>query len=378
MIIPFNTPLLLGSETIAVTDVLARGDLVAGSSAERCESWLIERTGSLRALMMPSCTHALELAALLADIGPGDEVIMPSYTFASTANAFVLRGAVPVFVDVRPDTCNLDERLIEAAITPRTRAIVPVHYAGVSCEMDVIMALADRYELLVIEDAAQGMMASFRGRQLGSIGHFGAYSFHATKNFTSGGEGGALLINDARFLERAEVMREKGTNRLAFLQGQVSRYSWQDMGSSYVLSEVQAACLVAQLQRADHVTESRQVLWERYAQAFTGLARAGVACLPVVPEGCRHNGHLFYLLTPSGAEREALIRGLASHGIDARSHYTPLHSSPAGRRFGRFHGEDINTTSIASRIVRLPLFYGLDEQAQLRVIDAVIALTSSG
>jgi len=377
MRIPFNRPLCLGTEADAVGEVLTSGQLAEGKAIEACEDWFSKHTGALRALLVPSCTHALELAALLADIGPGDEVIMPSYTFPSTANAFVLRGATPVFVDIRSDTCNLDESLIEAAITPRTRAIVPVHYAGVSCDMDAIMALADKYGLLVIEDAAQGMMASWHGRPLGSIGHFGAYSFHATKNYTSGGEGGVLLVNDVRFVERAEIMREKGTNRSAFMRGQVDRYSWQEIGSSYVISEVQAACLGAQLQQAKHVNDVRRGLWNRYAEVFTDLERAGMFCLPKVPEGCHHNGHIFYLLMPSLAAREALIASLAERGVSALSHYQPLHSSPAGRRRGRFHGEDRHTSSISEGVVRLPIYYSLEEDRQALVIRALKAAASS-
>lgn len=371
MSIPFNRPLCLGTEAGAVAEVLAQGDLAAGKSIHACERWFAENLGTCRALMTPSCTDALELAALVAEIGPGDEVIMPSYTFASTANAFLLRGAVPVFVDIRPDTCNIDESLIEAAITPRTRAIVPVHYAGVACDMDVIMALADKYGLLVIEDAAQAMMASWRGRPLGSIGHFGAISFHASKNYTSGGEGGVLLVNDVRFIDRAEVMRDKGTDRGAFLRGLVSRYSWQDLGGSFVPSEVQAACLLAQLARAEQVNLRRRALWQRYLDEISLIPLPDMMSVPLVPEGCLHNGHIFYLLMESERSREALIGALAARGITAASHYVPLHSSLAGARWARFHGQDRFTTSVSARVVRLPLFYGLSTVDQSVVIGAV-------
>ena len=371
MMIPFNRPLNLGGEAQAVATALALGELASGQAIRACEQWFEHHTGAHQALMMPSCTHALELAALLAGIGPGDEVIMPSYTFASTANAFVLRGATPVFVDIRPDTCNMDESLVEAAITPRTRAIVPVHYAGVSCEMSSIMALADKYGLIVIEDAAQGMMATWRDRPLGSIGHFGAYSFHASKNFTSGGEGGVLLVNDARFVERAEVLREKGTDRAAFLRGLVSRYSWRDVGSSYVPSEIQAACLLVQLDQAEQVNAARRALWHRYRDAFAAHALAGIVSLPDVPDDCAHNGHLFYLILPSASARDDVLRAAVAQGVGATSHYVPLHSSPAGIRWCRFHGADRYTSSLASRIVRLPLFYSLGSAEQAAVVAVV-------
>jgi dTDP-4-amino-4,6-dideoxygalactose transaminase len=371
MMIPFNRPLNLGGEAHAVAKALALGELASGQAISACEQWFERHAGCLRALMVPSCTHALELAALLAGIGAGDEVIMPSYTFASTANAFVLRGATPVFVDIRPDTCNMDEGLVEAAITPRTRAIVPVHYAGVACEMSSIMALADKYGLIVIEDAAQGMMATWRERPLGSIGHFGAYSFHASKNYTSGGEGGLLLVNDARFVERAEVLREKGTDRAAFLRGMVSRYSWRDVGSSYVPSEIQAACLLVQLDQAEQVNMARRAFWHAYRDAFAAHASMGIVSLPGVPEDCAHNGHLFYLILASASARDDLLRGAAAQGIGATSHYVPLHTSPAGIRWGRFQGADRLTSSLASRIVRLPLFYSLANQEQAAVIGVV-------
>lgn len=371
MIVPFNRPLNLGAEAEAVAEALALGDLAGGRAISRCERWFETHVGSSRALMTPSCTHALELAALLAGIGPGDEVIMPSYTFSSTANAFVLRGATPVFVDIRPDTCNLDESLIEAAITSRTRAIVPVHYAGVACEMSGIMALADKYGLIVIEDAAQGMMATWRDRPLGSIGHFGAYSFHASKNFTSGGEGGVLLVNDSRFVERAEVLREKGTDRTAFMRGEVSRYSWRDIGSSYVPSEIQAACLMAQLDQAERVNAARKALWQRYRDAFGSHASTGLVSLPSVPNDCVHNGHLFYLLLPSVSVRDGVVQGAVARGIGVTSHYVPLHTSPAGIKWGRFQGADRHTSLLASRIMRLPLFYGLTNAEQEIVINIV-------
>ena len=337
-----------------------------------CEAWLEAHLGAPRALLVHSCTAALEVAALLAEVGPGDEVIMPSYTFVSTANAFVLRGATPVFVDVRPDTLNLDERLIEAAITPRTKAIVPVHYAGVGCDMAAIMAIAERHGLLVIEDAAQALMASRAGAPLGSRGHLAAFSFHETKNVVSG-EGGALVINDARFVERAEVLREKGTNRSRFLQGLVDKYTWVDVGSSYLPSDILAAFLFAQLEQAGPLTQARLRLWDRYHDAFAALEAAGAARRPVIPPDCVHNAHLYALMLAEGTPRSEVLARLQAAGIGAVFHYVPLHSSPAGRRFGRAAGELPVTLAAGERLVRLPLFSALSEGDQ----DAVIAETTA-
>ena len=305
-----------------------------GAYTKKCNAWIEERTGTTKCLLTTSCTHATELAALLADIQPGDEIIMPSYTFVSTADAFVLRGAVPVFVDIRPDTMNIDETLIEAAITEKTRAIVPVHYAGVSCEMDTIMALAKKYHLIVIEDAAQGIMSSYKGKALGTFGEFGCFSFHETKNYSMG-EGGALLIRDGKDVEEAEIIREKGTNRSKFYRGQIDKYTWVNYGSSYLPSDMNAAYLYAQLEKADEINEARLALWNRYYQNLLPLAESGRLELPVVPEGRVHNAHMFY--------------------------YIPLHTAPAGKRFGRFHGEDRYTTRESERLARLPMYYGLKE-----------------
>ena len=321
--------------------------------------------------MTPSCTAALELAALLLDIRPGDEVIMPSYTFVSTANAFVLRGAEIVFVDIRPDTMNIDERLIEAAITPRTRAIVPVHYAGVACEMDAIMAVARKHQLYVVEDAAQGVRAFYMDRPLGSIGHLSAFSFHETKNYTSGGEGGLLSINEQAFVDRAEILREKGTNRSLFLRGAVDKYSWVDVGSSYLPTELQAAYLWGQLEKVDQINQQRLAAWEHYRVGFADLEREGVLELPSIPPGCQHNAHMFYVKAANINERTDLIAYLKDAGVQAAFHYVPLHSARAGRCFGRFFGEDRYTTLESERLLRLPLWYGIDESAQEKVVDTV-------
>jgi len=318
--------------------------------------------------MTPSCTHALEMAALLVDIHPGDEVIMPSYTFVSTANAFALRGAKIVFVDIRPDTMNIDETKIEAAITPETKAIVPVHYAGVACEMDTIMQIADRHNLAVIEDAAQGMMSSYKGRALGTIGHLGTYSFHETKNYTSGGEGGLLLINDKRWIERAEIIREKGTNRSQFFRGEVDKYTWVDLGSSYLPSELQAAYLYAQLLEAEKINRNRLDSWQFYFEGFEELEQKGDIERPSIPPECRHNAHMFYIKTKDLQERSALLQYLKQNDVLAVFHYVPLHSAEAGRKYGCFHGEDRYTTAESERVVRLPLYYGITREEQKKVI----------
>lgn len=331
-----------------------------------------EKFDIAKVLMTPSCTQALEMAAILIDIVPGDEVIMPSYTFVSTANAFVLRGAKIVFVDIRPDTMNLDEELIESAITERTRAIVPVHYAGVSCEMDRIMSIADKYGLFVIEDAAQGVMSTYNNRFLGSFGHMAAYSFHETKNYTSGGEGGALLINDERFIKRAEVIREKGTNRSQFFRGMVDKYSWVDAGSSFLPSELQAAYLYSQLKEAEKVNDQRMVLWERYFNGIYPLTKSIGLELPTVPPHCKHNAHMFYIKTRSLHERTKLLKYLSEVEIKAAFHYVPLHSSHGGLKFSRFNGLDNHTTQESDKLLRLPMWYGLPVNKQSIVIEALL------
>jgi dTDP-4-amino-4,6-dideoxygalactose transaminase len=359
---------MTGRELAYIAQAHANGHLAGnGAFSKRCSAWLEERIGSQKALLTHSCTAALEMAAILSGVGAGDEVIMPSFTFVTTANAFVLRGATPVFVDIRPDTLNIDETKIEAAITPRTKAIVPVHYAGVGCDMDAIMAIADRHDLLVIEDAAQGLIADYRGRPLGSIGHLAALSFHETKNIISG-EGGALLINDARFADRAEVIWEKGTNRSQFFRGQVDKYTWVDLGSSYLPGEIVAAFLWAQMEEADAITKRRVDIWETYHRSLGDLEAAGKARRPVVPDECLHNGHLYHLLLPSLASRTAFIERLVGRGVQPVFHYVPLHSSPFGRTVGRTVGDMTQTESISERLVRLPLWLGLEDQQ-----DAVIA-----
>lgn len=365
--IPFNTPYMTGKELFYIAEahfnhVLA-GD---GPFTKRCHTWLEERTGSSRVLLTHSCTAALEMAALLLDIQAGDEVIMPSYTFVSTANAFVLRGAVPVFVDVREDTLNLDERLIEAAITPRTRAIVPVHYAGVACEMDAIMEIARRHGLAVIEDAAQGVMATYNGRALGSIGDLGAYSFHETKNVISG-EGGSLLVNSPKFTARAEIIREKGTDRSRYFRGEVDKYTWQETGSSFLPGELIAAFLWAQLEEADRITGQRIASWQHYHELLAPLEERGLLRRPIVPANCGHNAHMYYVLLSPEIERQSVLDTLKTNNVGAVFHYVPLHSSPGGRHFGRPHGELAVTDSIAARLIRLPLWIGLKESQQAEV-----------
>ena len=359
--IPFNKPFLTGRELEYLTNAHNSHHLSGdGSFTKKCHAWLEAYSGSGRALLTHSCTAALEMSAILADIQPGDEVIMPSYTFVSTANAFVLRGGVPVFVDIRPDTLNIDENLIEAAITPRTKAIVPVHYAGVACEMDTIMAIAKRHNLLVVEDAAQGVMSSYKGRPLGAIGHMGTYSFHETKNVISG-EGGALLVNDARFAERAEIIREKGTNRSLFFRGQVDKYTWVDIGSSYLPSEIIAAFLWAQLEDAQAITAKRMTIWQNYHHALAGLEATGKLRRPTVPADCTHNAHMYYVLLDSLAKRTEVIARLKLSGINSVFHYVPLHSSPAGMKYGRASGQLPNTVALADRLVRLPIWLGMGD-----------------
>lgn len=341
-----------------------------GEYTKKCNKWFEDKTGIRKALLTTSCTHATELAAILSGIKEGDEVIMPSYTFVSTADAFVLRGAKAVFVDVRPETMNMDERLIEAAITEKTKAIVPVHYAGVSCEMDAIMDIANRHNLMVIEDAAQGVMSEYKGRALGTIGDFGCYSFHETKNYSMG-EGGALLIRDDKYVENAEIVREKGTNRSKFFRGQVDKYTWVEAGSSYLPSELNAAYLYAQLEMAEEINDRRLDIWNRYNEGFKELAAEHRVELPYIPEDCSHNAHMFYLKAKDLEERTELISYLKENGIQAVFHYIPLHSSPAGKRYGRFHGEDKYTTAESERLVRLPLYYGLDDNKVEFIIEKV-------
>ena len=372
--IPFNKPYMTGKELFYIAEAHFNGMLAGdGPFTKRCHNWLEARTGSEKALLTHSCTAALEMAAMLLDIQQGDEVIMPSYTFVSTANAFVLRGAVPVFVDIRPDTLNIDETLIAAAITPRTKAIVPVHYAGVACEMDTIMDIARRHKLMVVEDAAQGIMSSYKGRPLGSIGHLGCLSFHETKNIISG-EGGALLINDAALAHRAEIIREKGTNRSQFFRGQVDKYTWCDIGSSYLPGELIAAFLWAQMEGADEITHRRLAVWNTYHQAFASLEHEGLVRRPITPHGCAHNAHMYYLLLPDLATRTAFIGRMRQKEIAAVFHYVPLHSSPAGARFGRAYGTLPVTVDLADRLVRLPLWVGLEDHIETVVTEVFSAL----
>ncbi|WP_426426283.1 dTDP-4-amino-4,6-dideoxygalactose transaminase [Bradyrhizobium genosp. A] len=341
-----------------------------GRFTKLCHQWIEQRTGCARALLTHSCTSALDLAAMLLDLKSGDEVIMPSFTFVSTANAFVLRGAVPVFVDIREDTLNLDERQIEAAITPRTRAIAPVHYAGVGCEMDAIVAIAKRHDLRIVEDAAQGIMASYKGTPLGAIGDLGSFSFHETKNIMSG-EGGCLLVNDPALGLRAEIMREKGTDRARFFRGEVDKYTWQDIGSSLLPSDLTAAFLWAQLEEGEHITRERVAIWDRYHAMLAPLAQRGLLRRPIVPAHCQHNGHLYYVLLPQGADRGAVLGKLRQAEIQAVFHYVPLHSAPAGRHFGRAHGDLSRTTDLSERLIRLPFWIGLQEQHQQRICDTL-------
>lgn len=370
--IPFNKPPFVGTEVQNIAQAL-KGNKLSGDGpfGQKCQNWFETSLPARKVLLTPSCTAALEMAALLIDIQPGDEVIMPSYTFVSTANAFVLRGAKIVFVDIRPDTMNIDESLIEAAITEKTRAIVPVHYAGVSCEMDVIMAIANHHKLYVIEDAAQGMMSDYKGRALGTIGHIGTFSFHETKNYTSGGEGGLIIINDDKFAERAEIIREKGTNRSQFFRGMVDKYQWVDVGSSYLPCELQAAYLWAQLESAQTINEARLSAWELYDKKLRPLADEGRIELASIPSGCTHNAHMFYLKTVDLEERTALLAHLKHRDIMAVFHYVPLHTAKAGRAYGRFHGEESFTTNESERLLRLPMWFGIDDESQNKVVDAI-------
>ena len=357
--INFNVPPFTGNEMEYIKKAVENQKICGdGEFTKKCNAWIEQKTGTPKCLLTTSCTHATELAALLSEIKEGDEVIMPSYTFVSTADAFVLRGAVPVFVDIRPDTMNIDENLIEAAITNKTKAIAPVHYAGVACEMDKIMELAKKYNLCVIEDAAQGIMSSYKGKALGTIGDFGCFSFHETKNYSMG-EGGALLIQDKAHVEEAEIIREKGTNRSKFYRGQIDKYTWVNFGSSYLPSDMNAAYLYAQLELAEEINDARLACWNRYYENLKGLQEKGLIELPVVPEGCVHNAHMFYIKVKDIEVRTALIDYLKSQGIMSVFHYIPLHTAPAGLKYGRFHGEDKYTTRESERLTRLPMFYGL-------------------
>lgn len=368
----FNKPPMTGNEQQYVVQAIQSSKISGdGYFGKKCQSWFEDKLDCNKALLTPSCTAALEMAAILIDIQAGDEVIMPSYTFVSTANAFVLRGAKIVFVDIRPDTMNIDETLIEQAITPKTKAIVPVHYAGVSCEMDFIMDIATRHDLFVIEDAAQAMMSSYKGKALGTIGHLGTYSFHETKNYTSGGEGGLLIINDEKLTQRAEIIREKGTNRSLFFRGQVDKYTWMDLGSSYLPSELQAAFLWGQLEKAEEINKNRLATWNAYFTEFKDISDKGLITLPTIPENCVHNAHMFYLKLNNVNQRTELIEFLKINSVISVFHYVPLHSSPAGKVFGCFNGDDVCTTAYSQKLLRLPLYYGMGEERIKVVINKV-------
>lgn len=370
--IPFNIPPYVGHEMEYLQKACEVNHKICGDGpfTKQCKAWVEEKTGTAGCLMTTSGTSALEMAAHLSHIQPGEEVIMPSYTFCSTADAFVLKGAVPVFVDIRPDTMNLDETLLEDAITEKTRAIAAVHYAGVSCEMDTILEIAKRHHLTVVEDAAQGVMSSYKGKALGTLGDFGCYSFHETKNYSMG-EGGAILIRDPEKISEAEILREKGTNRSQFFRGQIDKYTWVDYGSSFLPSELNAAYLMAQLDQADEINNARLARWEQYYRLLSPLAAEGRIELPVIPEGCVHNAHMFYIKTGDLEERQALIQALREQGILAVFHYIPLHSSPAGKKFGRFHGEDRYTTRESERLLRLPMYYSLTEENVNDVVSVI-------
>ncbi len=371
--INFNVPPYTGKEIEYMKEAVQNQKICGdGPFTKKCSEWIEAKTGTAKCLLTTSCTHATELAALLADIKEGDEVILPSYTFVSTADAFVLRGAKAVFVDIRPDTMNIDETLIEDAVTDKTRVIAPVHYAGVGCEMDVIMDIADRHHLMVVEDAAQAIMASYKGKALGTFGDFGCFSFHETKNFSMG-EGGALLIRDKRYVEKAEIFREKGTDRSKYFRGEVDKYRWQDYGSSYLPSDMNAAYLYAQLELADEITQARMNRWNQYRELLTPLADEGRIELPYIPPHCKHNAHMFYIKTKDMEERTRLDAFLKERGVHAVFHYIPLHSAPAGRKYGRFHGEDRYTTRESERLFRLPMFYTLTEDEVTYITDQVKA-----
>jgi dTDP-4-amino-4,6-dideoxygalactose transaminase len=370
--IPFNIPPYVGKEIKYIKEAIEQNHKICGDGpfTKKCNHWFETNFGTPKALLTTSCTHALEMAAILADIQPGDEVIAPSYTFVSTVNAFVLRGAKIVFVDIRPDTMNIDEKLIEPAITERTKAIVPVHYAGVSCEMDKIMEIANKHNLYVIEDAAQGVMARYKGKPLGTIGDIGCYSFHETKNYSMG-EGGAILIQDRSKIERAEIIREKGTDRSKFFRGQVDKYTWVDVGSSYLPSEINAAYLFAQLEEAKTINNYRLKIWNQYYDGLQDLQQEGFIELPYVPNECEHNAHMFYIKCKDLEERARLIRYLKERNIQATFHYVPLHSSEAGLKYGEFSGEDKYTTKESERLLRLPLYYNMELSDVEYVIEQI-------
>ena len=369
--IHFNVPPFVGTEFNYIKKAIENKKICGdGEFTAKCNAWLEENTGTTKALLTTSCTHALEMAAILCDIKPGDEVIMPSYTFVSTADAFVGRGAKIVFVDIRPDTLNINENLIEAAITEKTRAIVPVHYAGVSCEMDKINEIAKKHGLMVVEDSAQGVTSKYKGQPLGTLSDYGCFSFHETKNFSMG-EGGALLIKDKENVERAEIIREKGTNRSKFFRGQVDKYTWVNYGSSYLPSDMNAAYLWAQLENCDKICSARMATWNLYNDSLKELAEAGKIELPTIPAHCQHNAHMYYIKTPNLEERTALIAFLKENGIQAVFHYVPLHTAPAGRAFGVFHGEDKYTTKESERLLRLPLYYGIEDSEVEYVVSKI-------
>ena len=370
--IPFNKPPFTGNETQYVLHAMQSSKISGdGNFTLRCHQWFEEKLGCVKALLTPSCTHALEMAAILINIQPGDEVIMPSYTFVSTANAFVLRGARIIFVDIRPDTLNINELLIEQAITSRTKAIVAVHYAGVSCEMDHIMSIAAKYNIFVIEDAAQGMMATYKNKPLGTLGHLATYSFHETKNYTSGGEGGLLIINDPQFIDRAEIIREKGTNRKQFFQGIVDKYTWVDIGSSLLPSELQAAYLWGQLENSDLILKNRMKSWEFYKTELQPLVEENFIVLPTIPNECKHNAHMFYIKTKDAQTRKNILEYFKNNSILAIFHYIPLHSTAAGIQYGIFNGDDKYTTHTSQCIIRLPLYYNLEISDQKTVIKHI-------
>ena len=370
--ISFNKPPLTGNEEQYILESLNSSKISGdGKFTKQCHQWFENKLDCQKALLTTSCTHALEMAAILLDIKEGDEVIMPSYTFVSTANAFVLRGAKIVFIDVRPDTMNIDETKIEEAISEKTKAIVPVHYAGVGCEMDTIMDIALKYDLFVVEDAAQGMMSSYKGKALGTIGHLGTFSFHETKNYTSAGEGGLLIINDKELINRAEIVREKGTNRSLFFRGMVDKYSWVDIGSSYLMNDMSAAYLWGQLEKADEINEDRLHSWNLYKEGLTPLQEQSLITLASIPDECTHNAHMFYIKVKDLQERTRLLEYLKEHNVNSVFHYVPLHSSPAGLKFGRFNGIDAFTTADSERLLRLPLYYGISEMEVKTVIEAI-------
>ncbi len=368
----FNKPPLTGNEEKYVLESMKSSKISGdGEFTKRCHKWFEEKLNCKKVLLTPSCTHALEMAALLLEIKEGDEIIMPSYTFVSTADAFVLRGAKIVFIDIRPDTMNIDEIKIEQAITSKTKVIVPVHYAGVACEMDTIMSIANKYNLFVVEDAAQGMMSTYKGKALGTIGHFGAYSFHETKNYTSGGEGGLLLVNDDRFKDRAEIIREKGTNRSLFFRGMVDKYSWVDLGSSYLMNDMSAAYLWGNIEVADEINQDRLATWQKYYDGLKDLEEKGFIELPKIPDGCIQNAHMFYIKVRDLEERTELLEYLKNNDVLAVFHYIPLHSAPAGLKFGRFDGDDIFTTKESERLLRLPMYYNLENSSKIFILNKI-------